>query len=637
MGGLLTIQERTLAVETGGEGVCTLRVRNTGAVVDQFSVQVLGPAAAWTVAEPALLSLFPGTDGEIVLRMRPTVAQAAGAVPFGVKLNSAVDPASTVVEEGVVEVGAFVAVTARLVPRTAKGRGSGKHRLVLRNTGNTPTAVSVTGSDPDDVVKFKGMGGPVRLAAGGRHEMRIRYRSTANHMTGPPELHGFTLSVVPQGGAPVPVEGSFRQKPAVSGWMMAAAGGAVVLIALVLVLKALQHPAELTTGLAKAPVDATPTPAASAAAPAATPTPGAPTPSPAAGAAGGAGAAGAAGGAGGAGGAAGGSGGSGALGGNGSPIGGGSGASGGGSKPSAAAPTPVPTPFALAAAPFTFVHFDGSMHVHVVAAGTDKNIIDNAVSPSWSPNGTSLVYVNTSSNAIDSGSYNATSGSFTAASGDLVSSECPCTLPSWSPDGHFVAFVNKNGDLRTILAGGGSPPQTLAAAVKPTAVTWTPNSTEVVYGTASGIFHVSRSGGAPQALIPSATNVDGVSFKPDATMITWSSGPNTSTHSVYAASISPQLVVSGTATVAGTGHSPHFARSQNLVDYAAPSSNGSGQDDVWSATPAGASATDATPSGSQASAATPTTYSCGYYYNGQCQYYRANPGSPPHFNYQPEG
>src|SRR5215472_19235860 len=113
MAGLLTI-DRALSVAYGAEATCICKVKNTGAVVDQYSLRVLGQAAAWTVSDPPALSLFPGADGVIALRMRPPESVMAGSVPFGVKLQSVADRAATVVEEGTLAVGTLVAVAARL-------------------------------------------------------------------------------------------------------------------------------------------------------------------------------------------------------------------------------------------------------------------------------------------------------------------------------------------------------------------------------------------------------------------------------------------------------------------------------------------------------------------------------------------
>jgi len=65
------LEPAQLAVEPGADATCTVRIWNTGDVVDAYAVEVLGPAAAWTDVEPATVSLFPGSNGVALLTFRP--------------------------------------------------------------------------------------------------------------------------------------------------------------------------------------------------------------------------------------------------------------------------------------------------------------------------------------------------------------------------------------------------------------------------------------------------------------------------------------------------------------------------------------------------------------------------------------
>src|SRR5205085_1351849 len=63
MGATASLSPASVTVEPGRSATCTLRVRNTGTVVDQLTLDVLGDAAAWATVSPPTLSLFPGADG----------------------------------------------------------------------------------------------------------------------------------------------------------------------------------------------------------------------------------------------------------------------------------------------------------------------------------------------------------------------------------------------------------------------------------------------------------------------------------------------------------------------------------------------------------------------------------------------
>ena len=127
MGASVTLVTPAVAVEPGQTISIDIRVRNTGTVVDEFVLDVLGDAAGWAVVEPDSISLFPGAEGTAkAVCSPPRVASTpAGIVPFGLRARSREDPAGSAVEEGSVEVGAFQSPFAELVPRTSRGSGSG--------------------------------------------------------------------------------------------------------------------------------------------------------------------------------------------------------------------------------------------------------------------------------------------------------------------------------------------------------------------------------------------------------------------------------------------------------------------------------------------------------------------------------
>src|SRR5687768_2850648 len=136
----LSILTPVVNVQPGGEGVGSITIRNTGQVVDQYAINLLGDASAWGRPDPGVISLFPGAEETVTLRFAPPRSSAivAGSVPFGVRVTSQEDPDFSVVEEGSVLIGGFAAVEARIVPRTSEGKRNAVHRLEITNTGNSP-------------------------------------------------------------------------------------------------------------------------------------------------------------------------------------------------------------------------------------------------------------------------------------------------------------------------------------------------------------------------------------------------------------------------------------------------------------------------------------------------------------------
>ena len=156
MGALVTLSEKTIEVLPGAVATCTVTVKNTGTVVDEFTIDVLGDAAAWAAAEPATFSLFPGAEGTATVVFRPPRAAAtpAGELPFGVRARSQEDPAGSAVEEGVLDVGTFQDPFAELVPRTSRGSRGASHELAVDNRGNGRLNATVTAADQDQLLAF---------------------------------------------------------------------------------------------------------------------------------------------------------------------------------------------------------------------------------------------------------------------------------------------------------------------------------------------------------------------------------------------------------------------------------------------------------------------------------------------------
>src|SRR6266498_2584641 len=138
-----------LTVDPGGEAILEVLVRNNGRIVDEYTLEMLGEAAAWAVVDPPTISLFPGTDGTVRVTIHPPRASTTGAraVPFGVRIWSSEDHDSSVTEEGVLEVTAFADTIAELLPSTSRGSRRGVHEIAVDNRGNVPLSAEIVALD----------------------------------------------------------------------------------------------------------------------------------------------------------------------------------------------------------------------------------------------------------------------------------------------------------------------------------------------------------------------------------------------------------------------------------------------------------------------------------------------------------
>jgi hypothetical protein len=207
-------------------------------VVDHILLDVLGNARSWATVEPAELNLLPGADATARLTFRPprTVTPQAGIVPFAVRVMSQEDPDGSAIEEGTVEVGAFVDVTTELVPRTAQGRRRGRFRLIVENKGNQPTNIAVSAADPDLFLEFR-VRPEITLAEPGTATfVRLTATPKKRFLKGPNKTLPFQTLVQGNGFEPVTADGTMLQQQILPEWLLPAVGIALVAAAILVAL-----------------------------------------------------------------------------------------------------------------------------------------------------------------------------------------------------------------------------------------------------------------------------------------------------------------------------------------------------------------------------------------------------------------
>ncbi len=220
MGASVTLLTSSVAVEPGAEAGVEFRVRNTGTVVDEFTLDVVGDAAVWATIDPPTISLFPGAESasRIVFRPPRAATTPAGTTTFGLRARSREDPAGSTVEEGSIEVGAFVEPYADLVPRTSRGSRGGDHELALDNRGNVRLNAQVDGADPDLLLAFDIKPPGVVVDPGMAGFAKIRVRPAKRFWRGQPKARSFQVLVTPEGRLPLTLDGTMLQEAVLPPW-----------------------------------------------------------------------------------------------------------------------------------------------------------------------------------------------------------------------------------------------------------------------------------------------------------------------------------------------------------------------------------------------------------------------------------
>lgn len=238
MGAIASLHTARLAVEPGAQTECTILVRNSGRVVDQLVVDVLGDSARWATVEPPVVNLLPGDQAEVAVRFAPprSAEAPAGPTPFGVRVRSREDPTGSVVEEGVVEVGAFSQVVVELVPRRSRGSRKGRHEIAIDNTGNQPATVEILAVDPDEVLRFRLDQSVVTVEPGTAAFVGLKVMPRDRFLRGAEQAHPFQVLVNDGSGPPLTADGTMAQRQVLPKWLLPAL---LALVALAIVAVAL--------------------------------------------------------------------------------------------------------------------------------------------------------------------------------------------------------------------------------------------------------------------------------------------------------------------------------------------------------------------------------------------------------------
>ena len=131
----MTLTRAQLHAEPGTAVQTRITLRHTGTLVESYRLDVVGLELGWWRVDPPEIELRPGMSGEAVVELTPPQGVAApdGALPFGVRAISTLDPGRSVVEEGDLEVGRVLELQAEIMPVSSRARWTGRHVVRFRN------------------------------------------------------------------------------------------------------------------------------------------------------------------------------------------------------------------------------------------------------------------------------------------------------------------------------------------------------------------------------------------------------------------------------------------------------------------------------------------------------------------------
>lgn len=231
------LQPESVSVEAGGFVAIPLSVTNSGEVVEDYQVSIVGVPSEWTTVEPSHFTLYPGTAQDATVEIRPPRSSAvpAGEFRFGVHVVPTEHPDQAVVPEAVVELLPYVDMTAEIVPRTTHGRFGGKHHVAIDNRGNVPATVVLTPDVDSDALTVRTVPESVTVEPGMATFGDVHVRTTQRLWRGTPKTLPFALLASTEGGEhEVRLEAGHVQDAVFPPWILKALLGLLALALLLL-------------------------------------------------------------------------------------------------------------------------------------------------------------------------------------------------------------------------------------------------------------------------------------------------------------------------------------------------------------------------------------------------------------------
>ncbi|MEA2971641.1 MAG: hypothetical protein QOG82_99 [Actinomycetota bacterium] len=207
------LTQATLTVAPGGVVETELRIRNTGERVDQYTYEALGTPARWMAFDRPSVSLVPGTQGSVFIRVAPPrrPGTPAGTFPFGIRVTTQGNGGSAVAE-GDVEVARFDDTFAELVPRTVRGRRRAAHELAVDNRGNGTINANLKGIDPERQVQFRFKPSALVIPPGTSAFATVEVRPRRRFLRGPAVMRPYKIRLESAAQPAVDVDGGLMQE-----------------------------------------------------------------------------------------------------------------------------------------------------------------------------------------------------------------------------------------------------------------------------------------------------------------------------------------------------------------------------------------------------------------------------------------
>jgi|GEM_PF-806985 len=236
----VTVSPDRLQVALGESATATATIKNTGDVVEAYSITVEGIGPQWCTLSVSSASLFPGDEERVQITVQPPKdsSSRAGVYNAVIRVTSNRDSTVETTARLPIDVGRLLLFDLDITPKKAAGR-KGSYKVSITNNGNVPTTYTFAGKDPDGVCRFHFKESSVTIEPGATAAMPVVVDPKKKPFTGRAKTHNFRITVTShasEAGETKSVEAQFQCKPLIPTWAIAVASVAVVAVVALIVV-----------------------------------------------------------------------------------------------------------------------------------------------------------------------------------------------------------------------------------------------------------------------------------------------------------------------------------------------------------------------------------------------------------------
>jgi hypothetical protein len=218
-----TFQPATITSTPGNAAALTLRLHNDAQAEEVVKLRALGELAKHTVLQSETIYLEPGESFEVPVIVDVSTTLNSGRHISGIEVSSG--SGSRVTAEATIVVEATVAYAVSLLPPRSSSGKSGKHQVVVDNTGNTPMTLEIAAETAQAGIDLELAAPLVNVDPGKTAKIEMRLRPQARFWSGDPREHPFTVRVAGSDHQIHELTGVYEQGPRLSPWVAPALAG----------------------------------------------------------------------------------------------------------------------------------------------------------------------------------------------------------------------------------------------------------------------------------------------------------------------------------------------------------------------------------------------------------------------------